>query len=446
MMYDRANLKMITESHVYVPEKEWLSEEVQLPKQSDMPWVDFQLVNFHQPVFGTFHSKFMVVDRKVGLLCSNNIQDRPNYEMMVHLEGPIVDSMYDVALLSWFKAMTPPLPLLPTPNWKPEEGYKFGIDNPYSTTHNLDGSKGAELFAQLEREAGREFSLSADDNKPFISGTYQSITEHLNAGDQPDTTATIDYVAPASPDDEYTPHIFHAPHGECPMALVNRAPNGKPGNPASGLHNGQDTAWLAALKYAQHRVFIQTPTFNAVPVVEGVLEAVRRGIECVLYVDVGFNDGGEALPGQGGINEEVVKRMYAELKDEEKKFLKFYWYTGKDQVKPLNAHVQKRNCHVKVMVVDDSVGIAGNGNQDTQSWYHSQEVNVMIDNPEICKDWLNAIRRNENTHLHQLDTDGIYRDKDGNELTDSTGVGSGFKGVIKGIQGSIARARGTGGF
>jgi phosphatidylserine/phosphatidylglycerophosphate/cardiolipin synthase-like enzyme len=460
MMYDRANLKMLTESHVIVDDAEMVSDEVKLPKRSDMPGIDFELVNFHQPVFGTFHCKFMIVDRKIALLNSNNIQDRPNMEMMIHLEGPIVDSLYDTALISWFRPMHPPLPLLDTRYRPPEEGYKFGMENEYATTWILDGSKGAELFQTLQQGAGGRHdgdvdkrgkedptsSESLGTGVPFISGTYQTITEHLNAGDQPDTHASIPYEPPASSRDEYTPHILHTRHGECPMVLVNRAPNGSPGNPASGLHNTQDAAWLAGLKYAQRKVFIQSPTLNAVPVVEGILNAVRRGIECTLYLDVGFNDGGEALPGQGGTNEEVSKAMFAQLTDEEKEKLQLYWYTGKDQIKPINASAQKRNCHVKLMIIDDSVGIVGNGNQDTQSWYHSQEVNVMVDNPTVCQEWFDGIRRNQNTHLHKLEKDGIYRDTDGNPLTDSTGVGSGFRGVVKGIQGSIARVRGKGGF
>jgi phosphatidylserine/phosphatidylglycerophosphate/cardiolipin synthase-like enzyme len=56
-----------------------------------------------------------------------------------------------------------------------------------------------------------------------------------------------------------------------------------------------------------------------------------------------------------------------------------YWYTGKDQVRPLNAVVKQRNCHIKFAAYDDEVLIIGNGNQDSQSWFHSQEVNVMID-------------------------------------------------------------------
>ncbi|KIJ62552.1 hypothetical protein HYDPIDRAFT_114197 [Hydnomerulius pinastri MD-312] len=445
MMYDRANLKMLTESHVLVDEEEWMGDDVKLPKRSEMPWLDFELVNYHQPLLGTFHCKFMIVDRRMALVNSNNIQDRPNMEMMMHLEGPIVDSLYDMALISWFRPMYPPLPLLDQPFQTPQGGFRFGMDNEYATTHNLDGSKGAELYRKF---ANAEIApdASSAEGKIFISGKYQTITEHLNAGDQPNTHATIEYQPPSSPSKEYSPHILHAPHDECPMVLVNRAPNGKPGNPASGTHNAQAAAWLAGLKYAKKSVFMQTPTFNAVPVVEGVLDAVRRGIECTLYVDVGFNDGGEALPGQGGTNEEVSKRMFAQLNDSEKQNLKFYWYTGKDQIKPINASAQKRNCHVKLMIIDDAVGIAGNGNQDTQSWFHSQEVNVMIDNPTVCKEWRDAIQTVQNTHMHELQKDGIYRDEYGNPLTDSTGVGSGFKGVIKGVQGSIARVRGKGGF
>jgi phosphatidylserine/phosphatidylglycerophosphate/cardiolipin synthase-like enzyme len=65
---------------------------------------------------GTFHAKYMVVDRRIAILNSNNIQDRVNLEQMTHIEGPIVQSFYDVALLSWAEPMEPPMPLLANPN------------------------------------------------------------------------------------------------------------------------------------------------------------------------------------------------------------------------------------------------------------------------------------------------------------------------------------------
>ena len=92
----------------------------------------------------------------------------------------------------------------------------------------------------------------------------------------------------------------------------------------------------------------QTPTFNASPIVSSALDACRRGVQVTLYLDLGFNDQGETIPFQGGTNEEVVHRMYKTLNSEGnggEKRLKVFWYTGKDQIKPLNAAMKKRNCH-----------------------------------------------------------------------------------------------------
>lgn len=99
-------------------------------------------------------------------------------EMMVHLEGPIADSFYDMALISWFRPMHPMLPLLNQPFEKPEGGYKFGMDSEYASVHLLDGKKGAELYHKLTNEEFHRNAASAD--KIFISGRYQTITEHLS--------------------------------------------------------------------------------------------------------------------------------------------------------------------------------------------------------------------------------------------------------------------------
>lgn len=130
-------------------------------------------------------------------------------------------------------------------------------------------------------------------------------------------------------------------------------------------------------------------------------------------MDLGFNDKGESMPFQGGTNEEVVEKMYKELnRTGHQKNLHVYWYVGKDQVRPLNAVKKQRNCHVKFMQVDGHVGIQGNGNQDTQSWYHSCEVNIMVDSELIVSDWMAAIYRQQNTELYgRVDDDGIWRDK-----------------------------------
>ncbi|KAG2344488.1 hypothetical protein BDR05DRAFT_975536 [Suillus weaverae] len=428
--------RIVVKIHVIVGDAEMASDEVKPPKRSDIPGIDFELVDFHQPIFGTFHCKFMIVDRKMALLNSNNIHDRPNVGMMIHLGGPIVTVFGLGTCAHPFRCLIPGTGRLmeaTSLEWimnMPRPGFRMA-------------AKGAQLFKTLQLEAGgihdgdvdkggKEDHASfgsLDAGVPFISGTYQTITEHLNAGNQPDTHASMPYEPPAPSRDEYTPHILHTRHGEYPMVLISRAPNGNPGSPASGLQSAQDAAWLAGLKYAHRKVFIQSPTLNVVPVVEGILNAVRRGVECILYIDVCFNDGGEALPGQGGTNEEVSKTMFTQITDEEKEKLKLYWYTGKHQIKPVNATARKRNCHatgtrVQLVLTDGPLTEVHQKNSDTQSWYHSQEVNVMVDNLTVCEDWFDGIWRNQNTHLHELEKDGIYRDKDGIPLTDSTGVGT----------------------
>jgi hypothetical protein len=105
----------VFENRLSVHEDQYTSEKVKLPPASEIPNVDLQVVNFHRPVFGTFHSKFTVIDRQIALLQSSNIQDNDNLEMLSHIEGPIVDGFYDAALLSWGKPLDPPLPLLGTP-------------------------------------------------------------------------------------------------------------------------------------------------------------------------------------------------------------------------------------------------------------------------------------------------------------------------------------------
>lgn len=52
-----------------------------LPHPKDVPNLSIEVINFHRPLLGTFHQKSLVVDRRVALLNSNNIQDRPNLEV-----------------------------------------------------------------------------------------------------------------------------------------------------------------------------------------------------------------------------------------------------------------------------------------------------------------------------------------------------------------------------
>jgi phosphatidylserine/phosphatidylglycerophosphate/cardiolipin synthase-like enzyme len=126
LMYDRGNLGQAVKNRITVKPIYW--SRIGLPTEDEIPGVALEVINYHRPLVGTFHAKYLIVDRRVACLNSNNVQDRPNVEMMVQLEGPVVDSIYDMALITWSNAMKPPLPLIAEVPIYPVV-YKFQQDN-----------------------------------------------------------------------------------------------------------------------------------------------------------------------------------------------------------------------------------------------------------------------------------------------------------------------------
>ncbi|WVN87683.1 uncharacterized protein L203_102871 [Cryptococcus depauperatus CBS 7841] len=747
IMYDRGSFKQLWNAHAPVDSNDWAP--LDLPRKEEIQGLDMEIINFHRVLLGTFHAKFLIVDRKVALINSNNIQDRPNLELMSHFEGPVVDAFYEIALHSWYNRLNPPLPCMSTPyqpplnkdgsvqylfqdhnpyfddieilkaakaarillrkqmkddeeakvthhegtterlveavrkvmdqqrqslaEWKPgeelearaqgamrelrefKERWSLGMGNmigssnrtdsrgpsrrpskekhhgekknryvptsseansspivtagfPKSKTHpvpndtrkdkgaisttgdwihddinvsyisrpsleeikteesnkpkpafaslNVDDNDGFEKFLgngtliespiastinlndmsgrspiksvtpedstppekqgyqpengtipeedtnitvrpygrTLERKANSVPTVGINVSSPAILGEtihpssnkerngafplsaqepsemgykYAKIKETVvtdetsgrksmekevqpegtgskrmfqlskkfNAGAQQDAWATVE---DSDELDAFSPHVVHAPHDPFPIAMCCRKPHGFPGH--HDIRNPQNAAWLAGFRYAKKKVFIQTPTLNARPIVRAVRQACQRGVDVILLLDLGFNDKGESIPFQGGTNEEVVNRLYKKLiKKKKQQYLKVYWYTGKDQVRPLNAVKRQRNCHIKLAAYDDEVMIIGNGNQDSQSWFHSQEINVMIDNKQVVSEMMDTLLSNQNTIKYGgVDSDGVWRDKDGHTLEHYGATGG---GAFRGLSAFIAFAK-----
>lgn len=63
------------------------------------------------------------------------------------------------------------------------------------------------------------------------------------------------------------------------------------------------------------------------------------------------------------------------------------------------------------MSADGQIAILGNGNQDTQSWYHSQECNILVDDPRVVADLIHQLDSNQSTRIYgKVDEDGVWRD------------------------------------
>ncbi|KAF2222072.1 phospholipase D active site motif protein [Elsinoe ampelina] len=460
IIYDRGSIKQVLNNHLEVGEAEWTASGVALPSKADLPHLDLEVVNYHRPALGTFHAKFMIVDRQVAIVQSNNVQDNDNLEMMSHLEGPIVDSLYDMALLTWSSELKPPLPLLRekkpvatnTASYETQTFIDLAEDFPHSICHKAKelNEKSGRLprhdagNPQYDPDLAGEMTRMQSQLTPLPGeAVVDLVAGHLNAS----TKQTLKATAPPCPIDEnMTPFIIHAVHDPFPIALVNRKPHGALNH--ASVHTPQNEAWLSAIRHAQSSIFIQSPDVNAAPLIPALQKAVRRGVEVIVYACLGYNDLGELLPYQGGTNEMIAHKMYMELEPEHRKHLRWHWYVAKDQTKPLHNKFKQRSCHIKLMIVDSRIAIQGSGNQDTQSWYHSQEVNVLIDSELVCRDWLAALKRNQNTHLYGAvsQEDGVWRDENGKEAEGAMGINPGHFSWAKGMWGAVQRVRGAGGF
>jgi phosphatidylserine/phosphatidylglycerophosphate/cardiolipin synthase-like enzyme len=277
-----------------------------------------------------------------------------------------------------------------------------------------------------------------DEEVPPGRGTKRmfKLAKRFNAGALSEAWATVE---DSDELDNFRAHRIHAPHDPFPVAMVCRRPHGVPGH--HDISNPQNAAWLAGCRYAKRKVFIQTPTFNARPLVRAVKHACRRGVEVILFLDLGFNDMAESIMFQGGTNEQVVDRLYKKLiKEGKSQFLKVYWYTSKDQIRPLNAIIKQRNCHIKFAAYDDEVMIMGNANGDTQSVFHSGEVNIMIDNKQVVAEVMDTLLSNQNTLQYGgVQADGVWRDGENKTLADYGATGGG--GFIQGFKAFVRFAK-----
>lgn len=349
VIYDRGDPKQVFDPHHIVPESQYAGSGIGLPPSNDIPYVDLEVMNYHQPLLGTFHAKYMVVDRRIGIIQSDNIQDNDNMEMMVQVEGPIVDSLYDMAMLSWFKKLDPPLPCLHSPAAKAtgltsfnanhanifspigsikghsaivdptkmpsRQPYGFEASETLTSANNVHKTSRKEPATQNQRSipttpppsppyaseiwpehttedphydrdlAGEVFRVQAVVSAKQDETAAQAVTRHLNHT----TNKGYQGDAPACASaDEMTPYIPHPSHEPFPIALVNRAPYGRPNH--KSVVNPQNAAWLSALRNARRSVFIQTPTLNAEPLVPAIAEACERGVDVYCYVCLGYND------------------------------------------------------------------------------------------------------------------------------------------------------------
>ncbi|KAK3074410.1 hypothetical protein LTR53_003204 [Teratosphaeriaceae sp. CCFEE 6253] len=431
LMYDRGDVKQFFGNHQPVDEKTWTSDVVGLPAKNLIPNLDLEVINFHRPPLGTFHSKFMVVDREIATMSSNNIMDNDNVEMMTHIEGPIVDSVWETFLVSWHIQLDPPVPCRdttamskPPPTYQeatftqlfepdgsfrlPEKPFNNDLPEHMPGDPHYDDTIAGEIDRMRSVLRPRQGESNAD-----------VVCRHLNKP----TKLTIKPTAPArEPNLHFFPFIPCPPTEAVPMAMASRKPYADLSNQSEFVP--QNECWLSLIRNAKRTVFIQTPDLNAKPLLPALVEAVKCGVEVTYYVCEGYNDLGELLPGQGGTNEMAARTLHEQITSPaEKQRLQIFYYVAADQDHPIHNSFKQRSCHIKLLIADERVGVQGSGNQDTQSWFHSQEVNVMVDCAKVCRAWREGIERNQNTAAFgRAREDGCWYDAEGRPAEGSLGT------------------------
>lgn len=202
--------------------------KIGMPKPEEIPNLQVEIVNYHVAPLGTFHSKFMVADRQIGLINSNNINIRSNVEMMCRVEGDIVNSLYDTFWISWGRSLPNPpgLPCISTPAEPHREFY-------FASTHKGDPDQDQKLPASLVDQLKSNEAHYYRQNSPAKS---ISVNNRLGVNKDAPETCSDDQS-------DFTPYYFHLKCDQVPMVLVNRPPYNLPGH--GSLHNPQNAAWLA---------------------------------------------------------------------------------------------------------------------------------------------------------------------------------------------------------
>lgn len=432
IMYDRAEAWHAMESHQFVKPATYTSQYVELPSPEEVPNLDLEVMNFHTVMLGTLHTKFCIVDGEIAAVMSNNVEDNANMEMLTHLEGPVVTSIRDTALISWWKGL----------NLKDRS-----LGGNYRSSTDVASSIGSRTGLSIRD------SIGARDGDENLVGEIERLNSYYAANDAESSLQRTNHqlnaaiktpIEPTGPDipegEEMTPYMSTMTRESVPMTVVSRPPYGA--CDSSDVNVPQNEAWLSLVRYAKKSIFIQTPDLNAEPLLVALSQALSRGVEVTYNICFGYNDAGEMIPGQGGTNEQAATRLITSLPPDgpERDLLHIYNYVAKDQNRPIHDSFKSRSCHVKVLIVDESVGIQGSGNQDTQSWYHSQELNVMVDSPVICTTWRRMLDQNQNTQAFgKAHMDGIWRDAEGQPGEGYSGDPGVVGGLVQGVAGMIRK-------
>lgn len=161
--------------------------------------------------------------------------------------------------------------------------------------------------------------------------------------------------------------------------------------------NPVNKAILALIGNAKYKINIITPSLNSKYIVKALINALKRGVDVNILLSRQFQDNLAKLPFQGGTNYENATKIYIATKKAKGKF-RLNWfvdYRGRLSRTPSDDNPRSFTSHTKYMGVDNQITMIGSSNFDTQSWYYSREINVLIDDHKTTSKWCKRVFRTD---------------------------------------------------
>lgn len=307
----------------------FLFEELDAAGLSDHPMFEFRFGLFEHTALGNFHDKYCIVDRNDVMIMGTN-----------------VEHVHNASFSSSDECTQEQLPgFYHSGQWK-DAGYTFTGDLAASFVNSFTNTWNKEEIHEYE----------------CIPGTS--------------SCAEIDKEDLAALD--FTPEHVHTTFGSQPVMFATKTR--RTALFSNDIESPQDQAWIAMMSNAQSHINIVTPNINDDEFRRQLVAAVGRGVTVNLVTGRLFNADKINAPGQGGYNLEVISDLREKIRNSfpnNVSLFKVKWYSTDTRLQVLKNTA--RATHAKFMSVDGTIGMIGSGNQDTQSWNFSQEMNIVLD-------------------------------------------------------------------
>ncbi|MFO0727962.1 MAG: phosphatidylserine/phosphatidylglycerophosphate/cardiolipin synthase family protein [Myxococcota bacterium] len=256
-------------------------------------------------------------------------------------------------------------------------------DEPVNNEHDA----GFILHGEIARAAVKEFDDGWRSSVVWIGpgggGPLPSPLPSMSIAEATAHPQKIEHHFDPLPDDE---------RATVPMLLVTKPPHDVI-FASNAADHPLNRAVIAMFEQAEHEVDFMTANLNAAPVQDAIVAAAARGVTVRGVLTKGFEDFSEALPGQGGTNAIVVKKLYQRLAKANipKERLQIRWSRATDTQTEPDVGGEYRSSHVKAVFADRKVSLVTSFNLDTQSWGGSREIGAVIDDAKTTEAWMKQL-------------------------------------------------------